>query len=265
MLIDTNGIKLHCELTGKPDGPVVVLGHSLASSMVMWEPQLAVLEPFFSVVRYDMRGHGGSDVTKGAYSLEMLAKDVVGLLDALDVEKAHFVGLSIGGMIGQALGLNHADRLLSLTLCDTAPVLPEEAKPLFRERMDLAREQGMGVLMEGTLTRWFTGPYLEKAPPVVNRIREQIQATPVDGFIGCGHAILDLNYVDRLATIDLDTLIIVGEDDPGTPVAAAEAIHAEIRGAELVVLPSAAHLCNIEQADRFNRALMDFLDRLNRD
>lgn len=264
MLIETNGIEIHCELSGKPHAQVVVLSHSLASSMVMWEPQLAVLETAFQVLRYDMRGHGGSGVTKGAYSLEMLGQDVIGLLDALNIEKAHFVGLSIGGMIGQGLGLDHADRLLSLTLCDTAPVLPEEAKPLFRERMDLARAHGMASLVEGTIARWFTAPYIEKAPPVVDRIRRQIAATPVDGFIGCSHAILDLDFIGRLASIDLDTLVIVGEDDPGTPVSASEAIHAGIPGSRLVVLPSAAHLCNIEQAARFNGALMDFLHRFVR-
>ena len=259
MLIESNGIKIYCELSGKPDAPVVVLSHSLGSSMVMWEPQLTVLEPDFRVVRYDMRGHGESEVSGGAYSLEMLGQDVVGLLDALEIESAHFVGLSIGGMIGQGLGLDHSERLLSLALCDTAPILPQEAKPLFQERMDLARSQGMAPLVEGTLARWFTPPFLEKDPPMVDRIRAQIEATPVDGFIGCSHAIMGLNYIDRLASIDLDTLIIVGEDDPGTPVTAAEAIHAEIPKSHLKVLPSAMHLCNIEQVEAFNNALMKFL------
>jgi len=259
MLIESNGIKMHCELSGQADAPVVVLSHSLASSMVMWEPQLAMLASDFRVLRYDMRGHGESDVTKGEYSLEMLGQDVIGLLDALKIEKAHFVGLSIGGMIGQGLGLDHADRLLSLTLCDTAPILPQDAKPLFQERMDLARSQGMASLVKGTLARWFTPPFLAQDPPMVDRIRAQIEATPVDGFIGCSHAIMDLDYIDRLAGIDLDTLIIVGEDDPGTPVTAAEAIHAKIPDSHLKVLPSAMHLCNIEQVDAFNKALLKFL------
>jgi 3-oxoadipate enol-lactonase len=125
--------------------------------------------------------------------------------------------------------------------------------------MDMARSQGMASLVEGTLARWFTPPFLEKDPPMVGRIRAEIMATPVDGFIGCSHAILELNYMDRLAAIDLDTLIIVGEDDPGTPVSTAEAMHAEIRNSRLEVLPSAMHLCNIEQAQAFNRVLMDFL------
>jgi len=259
MLIESNGIKMHCELGGQADAPVVVLSHSLASSMVMWEPQLAMLASDFRVLRYDMRGHGESDATKGEYSLEMLGQDVIGLLDALKIEKAHFVGLSIGGMIGQGLGLDHADRLLSLTLCDTAPILPQDARPLFQERMDLARSQGMASLVEGTLARWFTPPFLAQDPPMVDRIRAQIEATPVDGFIGCSHAIMDLDYIDRLAGIDLDTLIIVGEEDPGTPVAAAEAIHAKIPDSHLKVLPSAMHLCNIEQVEAFNTALLKFL------
>jgi 3-oxoadipate enol-lactonase len=259
MLIKTNGIKIHCELTGKPGAPVVVLSHSLASSMVMWEPQRHVLEESFRVLQYDMRGHGGSEVVKGEYTLASLGKDAIGLMDALDIERAHFIGLSIGGMIGQCLALDHADRLLSLTLCDTAPILPEEAKPLFAARMNQARELGMASLAEETLARWFTAPFLEKDPPVVDQIRRQIMATPVEGFIGCSHAIMGLNYLDRLSKISLETLIIVGEEDSDTMVAGSKAIHAEVRNSELVILPSAAHLSNIEQAEGFNRAISLFL------
>lgn len=259
MRINANEIEINYELSGKPDASVVVLSHSLASSMVMWVPQLKVLESHFRVLRYDMRGHGDSEVTGGAYTLELLENDVIGLLDALDIQYAHFVGLSIGGMIGQGLALDHAARLQRVILCDTAPLLPEEAKPLFQERMDRARDRGMASLVEETLARWFTAPFLEKDPPVANQIRKQILATSVEGFIGCSHAILGLNYLDRLSEIDRDTLIIVGEDDPGTPVSAAEAIHGEIRNSELVILSSAAHLSNIEQAEGFNNAILDFL------
>ncbi len=259
MRIKANDIEMNYELSGNPDAPVVVLSHSLASSMVMWEPQLAVLEPHFSVLRYDLRGHGGSEATKGEYTLELLGEDIVGLMDALDIPSAHFVGLSIGGMIGQGLALDHADRLESMILCDTAPVLPDEAKPVFRERMDQARDHGMAPLVDATLARWFTTPFLKQNQPAIAPIRQQIRATPVAGFIGCTHAILGLNYLDRLSGIDLKTLIIVGEDDPGTPVSAAEAIHNEIRNSKLLVLPSAAHLCNIEQAEAFNKAILEFL------
>jgi len=259
MKTNANGIEIHYELSGNPDASVVVLSHSLASSLIMWEPQLGALEKDFRVLRYDMRGHGKSEVVEGAYTLEMLGDDVVGLLDALAVESAHFVGLSIGGMIGQGLALNHVERLLSVILCDTSPVLPEAAKPIFRERMQMAREQGMTSLVDETLARWFTASFLEQAPPMVDRIRNQIAATPLNGFVGCCHAILSLDYLDRLPEIGLKTLVIVGEDDPGTPVEAARAIQAGIPDSKLVILSSAAHLSNIEQAEEFNAALLEFL------
>ena len=151
MLINANGIQMNYELSGKQDAPVVVLSHSLGSSMVMWNPQQKVLEPHFRVLRCDMRGHGDSEATEGNYTLDLLAADVIGLLDALKIDRVHFVGLSIGGMIGQCLALHYPDRFKSLTLCDTSPVLPDDAKPLFQERMDLARTQGMQALVEGTM------------------------------------------------------------------------------------------------------------------
>lgn len=259
MLIGTNGIEIHCEISKEKDAPVVVLSHSLSCSMAMWEPQLEVLEPHFRVLRYDMRGHGKSEAPKGAYTLDQLAADVIGLLDVFGLDRVHFVGLSIGGMIGQCLALKYSDRLRSLSLCDTAPVIPEEAKPLFEERMTRARDGGMEALVQETLERWFTQPYLNQNPPEVDHIRKQILGTPVAGFIGCSHAILGLNFVERLSEIKLPTLIIVGEDDPGTPVEASQAIHQRIGNSKLVVLPSAAHLSNIEQADAFNAALISFL------
>lgn len=259
MLIETNGIKINCELSEKTDAPVVVLSHSLACGMAMWQPQLEVLESQFRVLRYDMRGHGKSEAPEGAYTLEQLAADVIGLLDALGLDTVHFVGLSIGGMIGQCLALNHADRLQTIALCDTAPIIADEAKPLFEERMTRARDQGMESLVQETLERWFTRPYLKKNPPEVARIRNQILATPPAGFIGCSHAILALDYIDHLSEIKLPTLIMVGENDPGTPVEASQAMHHRIQNSKLVVLPAAAHLSNIEQADAFNAALLEFL------
>ena len=259
MRIEVNGMYINYELSGKEGAKVVVLSHSLSSSMIMWEPQLEVLEPHFQVLRYDMRGHGQSDAPEGAYTLEQLAADVIGLLDALGLKTVHFVGLSIGGMIGQCLGLNHADRLARLVLCDTTAVIPTEARQLFVEREQAAREKGMAALVQGTLERWFTPGYLQENPPVVDRIRNQVLATPVAGYVGCSQAIMGLNYLDRLSEIQLPTLIMVGEDDPGTPVSASEAIHERIPGSRLEVLPHAAHLSNIEQAQAFNAHLMGFL------
>jgi len=259
MNIFANDIQINYELTGQEGAPVVMLSHSLASSMVMWDPQLVSLEPHFQVLRYDMRGHGDSGAPDGAYTLELLVEDAVALLDALAIETVHFVGLSIGGMIGQGLGLSHGDRLKSLTLCDTSAVMPNEAQPILQERIAAARKDGMADQVEGTLERWFTPQYLRQNPPAVEMIRQQIAATPLAGYVGCSEALRGLNYLERLSAITLPTLIMVGEEDPGTPVAASEAIHERIAGSRLVILPSARHLSNIEQSEAFNKSMMEFL------
>jgi len=262
MLIEANGIRINCELSGKKDAPVVVLSHSLACSMVMWDPQLDLLEAHFKVLRFDTRGHGDSDAPRGSYTLEQLVDDAIGLLDALDIDRVHWVGLSMGGMIGQGIALHHSGRLESLVLADTAAIIPDAAQPVWQERIDAARKQGMPAVAESTLERWFTPNYLKQNPPAVEQIRQQIFATPVAGYIGCSEAIRRLNYLDRLSDIQIPTLIMVGADDPGTPVEASEAMQARIKGSNLVVIPEAAHLSNIEQAEVFSTHLMAHLQRL---
>ena len=259
MKIKANGIHMNYELSGKEDAPVVVLGHSLASSLVMWRPQMDELTRHFRVLCYDTRGHGGTHAPAPPYTLAQLGEDAMALLDVLDIHLVHWVGLSMGGMIGQCIALNHPERLKSLSLCDTASVLPKEADPVWQERIDLARREGMTALVQSTLERWFTPPYLARNPPMVDVIRRHLLATPVDGYAGCSEAIRGLDYLDRLSEIEVPTLIMVGEDDPGTPVDASRAMHDRIPQSKLVVLPSAAHLSNIEQAKGFNHALMAFL------
>lgn len=259
MKIKANGIYMNYELSGKEDTPVVVLGHSLASSLVMWRPQMDELNRHFRVLCYDTRGHGGTDAPAPPYTLAQLGEDAMALLDALDMGVVHWVGLSMGGMIGQCIVLDNPERFKSLTLCDTAAVLPKEADPVWQERIDLARREGMTALVQSTLERWFTPPYIARNPPMVDVIRRHLLATPVDGYAGCSEAIRGLDYLDRLSEIKAPTLIMVGEDDPGTPVDASRAMHDRIPESKLVVLPSAAHLSNIEQTEAFNRALMSFL------
>jgi len=261
MQIKANGIRMSYELSGKKGAPVVVLSHSLSSNLLMWNPQRDALNPHFQVLRYDTRGHGATDAPSGPYTLELLAEDVIGLLDVLDMDRVHFVGLSMGGMIGQCLGLNHPHRLKSLVLCDTASVVPPEAQPVWQERLDKAREKGMEALCEETMDRWFTPAFLRRNPPMVRLIREQILATPVAGYLGCAEAIRSLNYLSRISAIRIPTLILVGEEDPGTPVSASKAMHERIAGSKLVVLPSAQHLSSVEQTEVFNTALLEFLRR----
>lgn len=261
MFISANGIRMNYELSGMKGASVVALSHSLGSNLEMWHPQIAILEPHYQVLRYDTRGHGKTDASAGPYSLELLAEDIVGLLDALRIERVHFVGLSMGGMIGQCLGLNHAKRLRSLVLCDTRSKAPLEGDQAVRERIETARKKGLGALLEPTIERWFTPPFIKKNPPSLGIIRKEFLATPGEGYIGCSEALRKLNYLDRLSAIHLPTLIMVGEEDPGTPVAASKEIHDRIAGSELVIIPSARHLSNVEQPEIFNKALIDFLGR----
>jgi 3-oxoadipate enol-lactonase len=262
MMIEANGVRMNCELSGKKGAPVAVLSHSLGSSLVMWNLQMKALGPHFQVLRYDIRGHGKSEAPPGAYTLELLAKDVVALLDALGIDQVHWVGLSMGGMIGQSVALNDPKRLKSLALCDTAAVIPAEAQPIWEERIDAVRAKGVESQVEATIERWFTPSFLRQNPPILGVIRKQFLATSKEGYLGCIEAIRRLNYLDRLSEIKIPTLIIVGEDDPGTPVTASEAMHKRIANSKLVIIPSARHLSNVEQPEVFNTNLLTFLKTL---
>jgi 3-oxoadipate enol-lactonase len=262
MKITANGITMHYEMDGPESAPVVTLSHSLATDLSMWDPQVSVLKSGYRVLRYDTRGHGGTDAPEGPYTLEQLAEDVRALLQALRIPKTHFMGISMGGMIGQVLALKNPGMLQSLIFCDTSSRIPEEALPIWEERIGLAQKQGMDALVESTMERWFTASFRRKPLPALDKIRGMIRTTPVKGYVGCSRAIMRLNLTERLREITLPSFIIVGEEDPGTPVAASQVIHEQIKGSELVILKSAAHLSNIEQQDAFNTAVMAFLKRL---
>jgi 3-oxoadipate enol-lactonase len=170
----------------------------------------------------------------------------------------------MGGMIAQVFALKYPGVLRSLLLCDTSSRIPEEALPVWEERIQVAQDQGMVPLVEPTMERWFTASFRRKPMPVFDKIRGMIRATPPKGYAGCSRAIMGLHLTERLGEIALPTLIVVGEDDPGTPVTASQAIHKQIKGSELVILKSAAHLSNIEQEHAFNYAVLDFLKRVDR-
>jgi 3-oxoadipate enol-lactonase len=262
MLIKANGIQLNYELSGKKDGSFVILSHSLGSSLMMWNPQMKALEPHFQVLRYDIRGHGKSEAPPGAYALELLGEDAVALLDVLEIEKVHWVGLSMGGMIGQSVALNYPKRLESLALCDTGAAIAPEAQPIWQERIDAVREKGVASQLEPTMERWFTPAFLKLNSYMLGVIRKEFLATPAQGYLGCIYAIRKLNYLERLSAINVPTLIMVGEDDPGTPVSASEAMHRRIPNSKLVIIKSARHLSNVEQPEVFNTNLLTFLKSL---
>jgi 3-oxoadipate enol-lactonase len=262
MKIRVNDIDVHYTLEGPAERPSVTMSHSLATDLSMWDPQAAALAKRYRVLRYDTRGHGGTDAPAGAYSLNQLAEDARGLLQALGIARTHWVGLSMGGMIGQTLALSMPGVLQSLTLCDTSSRVPAEAKPLWDERIAVAETKGMDPHVEPTIARWFTPKFVESRPDVIKPVREMIRRTNPRGYAGCCHAIRALDLTDRLGAITLPTLIIVGAQDVGTPVAASQAMHERIRGSELVILDPASHLSNLEQPEPFTHALESFLGRV---
>jgi 3-oxoadipate enol-lactonase len=260
--ISANGISVGYTLAGPADAPVLTLSHSLAAHSAMWEPQLTELTRRWRVLSYDTRGHGATDAPAARYSLEELADDALALLDALRIRRTHWLGLSMGGMIGQTLALRAQDRLASLILADTSSRIPAEARATWEERIKTAETQGMEPIVEPTIGRWFTAPFRERRPDVIDGVRAMIRGTNPRGYAGCCAAISTLNLTDRLDGIKLPTLVIVGEEDQGTPVAASRAINAGVKGSELLIIPSASHLSNMEQPEVFTKAVTGFLSRL---
>ncbi|HSN39224.1 MAG TPA: 3-oxoadipate enol-lactonase [Burkholderiales bacterium] len=259
MKIKTNGIEIHYEIAG--EGPWVTLSHSLACNLHMWDDQMAALTPKYKVLRFDTRGHGQSDAPPGPYTLEQMADDVKGLLDALGIRQTHWVGLSMGGMIGETFALKYPGVFRSMVLADTTSRRPPNAEQMWGERVKLAQEKGMGALVESTLARWFTEPYRNTHQDVMARIGSAIRNTPVAGFAGCCQAIAKIDLLDRLHEIKCPVLVMVGDQDHGTPPEMARQIHQNLPGSELRIISSAAHISNIEQTAAFNQALLGFLGK----
>jgi 3-oxoadipate enol-lactonase len=259
MKTKVNGIEANYELHGREGAPWLVLSHSLACSVRMWDPQIAALKDRYRILAYDTRGHGGSEAPKGAYTLELLADDLHALLEHLGANNPHFCGLSMGGMIGQTFALKYPGTFKSLTLADTSSRFSAEAAPQWAERIKIVEAKGMAPLVEPTLQRWFTEPFRKSSPAQVAAIGKLIASTPVAGYVGCCHAIPKINLTARLKEIKCPVLVICGDQDPGTPPAMAREIHDNAPGSKLVLIPQAAHLSNLEQPEQFSRALSGFL------
>lgn len=241
---------------GAGDAPVVILSNSLGTAMDMWSAQVVALAARFRVLRYDTRGHGRSDVPAGAYGLDRLGRDVLDLMDALGIARAHFCGLSLGGMTGQWLGVHAPDRFDRLVLANTAACMGPPSG--WQSRIASVLENGLAGMTSAILERWFTPEFRAAAPDGIAPVREGLLATSPAGYAGCCAAIRDMDMRPVIGLIDLPTLVIAGARDPATPPADAEVLAARIAGSQLVTL-DAAHLSNIEQPAAFNAALLDFL------
>lgn len=253
-----NGISVHYEVSGPSDRPWVVLSNSLMTDFRMWDPQTEALCEY-RVLRYDQRGHGGTEGTDGAYTFELLAKDAVALMDHVGADHVNWVGLSMGGITGQAIALHHPDRLNSLALCNTRGHSPEGRKALRLKRIELVRNEGVKPMVEGCIRGYFSEKFAHAHPELMDDVREMVRGTSPLGVIGYSHALSAHNYSPRLHEILVPTLIIVGEDDESTPLRQSEEMLERIPGARMVVLPTAKHLSNMECVAEFNEALLEFL------
>ncbi|MGE5160438.1 MAG: alpha/beta fold hydrolase [Betaproteobacteria bacterium] len=258
--IERDGVRIAYRVEGSSDvaRPWLVFSHSLACDHTMWDPQMAEFADY-RILRFDTRGHGRSGAPAGEYTLEVLADDLKAVLDAASIRRCHFIGLSMGGMIGQQFMLKNPGRFDTVTLADTTSRYPAEARAVWDERLALVRGRGMDAIVPSTLERWFTPVFRESHPEEVGRIARLIRSTPVAGYAGCAFGVSRINLTARLTDIDCPALVIVGESDLGTPPSMAEEIVRALPRSRLHVIPRAAHLSSVEQPAEFNRVLRQFL------
>lgn len=254
-----NGIDIDYAIDGG-QGPWVIMSHSLGCDQAMWDHQLDALKGHYRLLRYDTRGHGASGGSQPPYTLDLLADDALKLMDHVGIDKAHWVGFSMGGMIGQVFALKHPERLHSIVLADTTSAHTSTPHSMWAERIRIAREQGMEPLVKPAISRWFTEGFRTADPQETERIASMIRSTSVAGWCGCCAAIADIDTTARLHEIPCPALVMVGEFDIGTPLAAALDLQRHLTASTLVVISDAAHMTCVEQPAQFNRALRQFLD-----
>ncbi len=256
MTIDTT-VPLHYELDGPEDAPVLLMSNSLGTSLRMWDAQAPALQNHFRLLRYDHRGHGSSSVPSGPYSIDDLGRDILALLNQLNVEHFCFCGLSLGGMVGMWLASEIPDRIERLVLCCTSAKLgpPEN----WSTRAETVREDGMGAISEAALERWFTQGFRARSTETIEWAESMLLATPAEGYAGCCEAIRDMDLRDRLGAIAAPTLIIAGADDEAITLDHAELVRDSITDSHLLVVEEAAHLANVEQSESIIRSILGHL------
>jgi 3-oxoadipate enol-lactonase len=255
--VDVDGARIHCRVDGAVGAPVLVLSNSLGADLSMWDDQFAALVSRFRIVRYDTRGHGSSTATPGPYAIERLGRDVVDLLDGLGIERAHFCGLSLGGLTGMWLGVHAPRRVRRLILANTAARIGPPDN--WNARIDKVRVGGVSAISQAIVERWFTASYIASHPQRVMAMREMMERTPAEGYVACCAAVRDADLREAVAGIEAPTLVIAGSHDIATPTSEGRFLADRIEGAAYVEL-AAAHISNIEAAPAFTDALLAFLD-----
>ena len=256
MIPSGDGTMLHVVADGPEDGTPLLLSNSLGTDLTMWDPQISALTGQFRVVRYDTRGHGSSDSPQGDYSIALLAQDALAVARAQGWESFNFAGVSMGGMTGLWLAANAAGSVRRALVANCAPFAGGSA--VWGERMKLVGEQGMDAITEMVVARWFTPAFAERNPAVIADISARFRATSATGYLGCCAALRDMDLRPDLARIDRPIRVVGGEHDPTPPASAIPGIAGAIAGADWTII-NAAHLSNIEDAEGFTSALLDFL------
>jgi 3-oxoadipate enol-lactonase len=261
MLLNLAGRRLYYDLTGTETAPVVCFTHSLSSDSGMWAEQMPpLLAAGWRVLRLDMRGHGGSDPVAGDYTMQQLADDVAFALEALGLKQVHYIGLSIGGMLGQAFALAYAAKLKSAMFCDTSPQTPPGAKEMWAPRIAAVKKaNSVAPLADATMERWFTDKFKGRNPQRWQQIHATIAGTTPAGYLGCAAAILDFDNIPKLPSIKVPTLVVCGDDDAGTPPAGNKRIAELIPGGRYEEFADARHFPNVEHPQVFNDIMMRWL------
>ena len=265
MQVDINGIDYHYQIDGPEGAPWLTFSHALANNLTLWDTATDALKDRYRILRYDHPGHGQTPSVPGPYNFDMLIENAIGLFDALDISSSHWVGLSIGGMMGYGLAARHPDRLNSLVACDSRPDAPPEYANYFQHRIDVAQESGMEGLVDLTIERWFTPETVSQNPPVLDKVRQMIRNTDPVGHAGCCEALKKLSFGSILGDIKVPTLIIGGEFDKGAPVEAMTAAAGQIPGAKHRTISKAGHITPLENPEEFQRVLEAFLNEVDTD
>jgi 3-oxoadipate enol-lactonase len=252
-----DGARIAYRIDGSGDKPALILSNSIATTLHMWDQQIPELSRHFRVIRYDTRGHGASDVPPGAYSIDRLGRDVLELMDALNIERAHFLGLSLGGFIGQWLGIHAPERIDRLILSNTSPYLGP-AKPWDEAINSVLQSKDMSERAEMFLRNWFPADMLAAGGPVIDKFRAMVRATSRQGLAANFAVVRDTDLRRTISLITRPTLVIAGEHDPVTAASHSRAIAETIPGAQLKVLPT-VHLPNVELPKEYMETVLSFL------
>ncbi len=254
--IESGKVILHYLVSGKADGPPLVLANSLGSSMRMWERVLPAFEERFRVVRFDMRGHGESGVPHGPYSIEQLGADLISIMDAVGVSHAHVCGLSLGGLVAMWIGIHEADRVGRIVLANTAARIG--TRDAWEQRILAVREHGMDSIASQTPGRWFTEKYRALHPDEMESMRQMVASTAPEGYSACCAALRDADLRELVHSIDVPCLVVAGTHDPATTVQDGLDLHGALRRSTYVEL-DASHLSAWEQHEEFSKAVLSFL------